>query len=165
MILILILVLLDVFIKGFVYFKFLDVDIKFLNGWIGFAPMINRKQASIFNLGLDMGIGTLALIFINMAFLIGLGFIYHRLLKLGILNAHIKVFISLFISGSICSIIDKLVLGGSLDYILIKKFVCDLKDIYLFMALIYLITYILKTGSLTKTNDIQLIKKILGINK
>lgn len=165
MVLIIALVFLDILIKGVVYFCFLDVDVKFLNGWIGFAPMINREQASIFNLAFNMGIRTQILVLVNIAFLVCLGFIYRRLFKLGLLNTHIRVFMSLFISGMFCSIVDKLILGGSLDYILIKKFVCDLKDIYLLVGLIYLIVYMLKTGSLTGTNDIQLIKKFFGMDK
>lgn len=47
-------------------------------------------------------------------------------------------FIFLF-SGVICSLIDKIFWGGSLDYILIYKKIIDVKDIYLFLGVILLL--------------------------
>lgn len=52
----------------------------------------------------------------------------------------------LVISGALCSLLDKIVYGGSIDFILFFGHIYDLKDIYLFLgiitALIYLVTYI-----------------------
>ena len=83
------------------------------------------------------------------------------------MNRHIKMILLLFISASVCSIIDKIALGGSLDYILIKTWIIDIKAIYLFGALIYLLMYSLTNLSFDeseKYKDIQIIKEFLGMN-
>lgn len=165
MIIIILLVILDYIIKGLIYFNFMDIKIKFFGDWLGFVPLINKKQMSMFNLEFDMAISTPVLIGINLAIFLGLLAVYFRSIKLNLMNVHVKIILALFISGNICSLFDKVVLGGSLDYILIKKWIIDFKDIYLFAAVIYLIVYLLMTGNLTKNNDIQMLKDFFGMNK
>jgi signal peptidase II len=54
-----------------------------------------------------------------------------------------SIFIFLF-SGSLCSLIDKIVWGGSLDYILLEGFFTfDLKDVYLTIFEILIIACII----------------------
>ncbi len=47
--------------------------------------------------------------------------------------------IELLIVAAICSTIDRLFWGGSLDYILIANYIIDLKDIYLTIGGILLV--------------------------
>lgn len=71
----------------------------------------------------------------------------------------------MFISASICSLVDKIMLGGSLDYILVNGTVFDLKDVYLSIACVYMIVYAIKNSSSSRSlkDDIMLLKKILGL--
>ena len=145
----------------------MDTKITLIDGWLGFLPHINRDQLSMFNLEFNLDVSTTTLIVLNAVILIALLLIYYRIKKLSYMNRHIKMILLLFISASVCSIIDKIALGGSLDYILIKTWIIDIKDIYLFGALIYLLMYSLTNLSFDeseKYKDIQIIKEFLGMN-
>jgi hypothetical protein len=50
--------------------------------------------------------------------------------------------------------------GGSLDYFFIKKWVFDLKDIYLYASLFYMIIYLIKPGNFPGKVNIRLHSKI-----
>ena len=143
----------------------MDVRIQLFNGFIGFLPLINREDMSIFNKELGMGLSKSVLIIINFSALIILIFLHYRFYKLGFLNFHSKSIYIMFISASICSLVDKIMLGGSLDYILVNGTVFDLKDVYLSIACVYMIVYAIKNSSSSRSlkDDIMLLKKILGL--
>ena len=50
------------------------------------------------------------------------------------------------ISGALCSLLDKIICKGSIDFILFFGHIHDLKDVYLYLgvitAVVYLATYI-----------------------
>lgn len=165
---IVILVILDLIIKGIIFFYLMDTKIILIEGWFGILPHINREQLSLFNLEFNLGVSTTALIVLNAVILIALLLVYYRIKQLGYMNRHIKMILTLLVSASICSIIDKISLGGSLDYILIKNWIIDLKDAYLFSAVIYLIVYLLANLSFDKNenyNDIKILKEFFGLYK
>lgn len=116
---------------------FMNTELYFLSDKFGFSPLINREQLSIFNLELGMGVNITILIIINTVLLAALCFLQFRLYKKGLMNTHTHIILSLFIAGSICSIFDKLVFGGSLDYLLVYQWICDLKDIYICRSGLY----------------------------
>ncbi|HEY9060742.1 MAG TPA: signal peptidase II [Pseudobacteroides sp.] len=159
MAIILILVIIDLLIKTIVYFNFMDTHIKFFGGWMGIVPTINREQSSMLYSETSIGIETTTVL-INILILTALFFIYYRFVKTGYMNLHIKVIIAMFISGSICLLIDKVVLGGSLDYVFIKNWVFDLNDMYLYASLFYMIIYLLKSGNFPKKGNIRMHKKL-----
>ena len=123
------LILFDVIIKIIIYLNFMDVNVLFINDVLEFKPFINTKQMSVFNAELGMEISTFILIVINLIMLIVAMFFYYRIKKLNITtNKTVMDALIMFISAGTCSIIDKIVLGGSLDYIQIVNWICDLKE-------------------------------------
>ncbi len=120
-------------------------SVHFQGGLFGFVPVINTEQLSIFNneFKLDYGLGQL--IFINLLLLLIIQFYYIYVRKKEYTNNHFEYCFLFAMAGSICSLIDKITLGGSLDYILFLNHIWDIKDIYLLLAVVsmcvYAITY------------------------
>ena len=80
-------------------------------------------------------------------------------------------FIFIF-SGALCSLIDKLFYGGSLDFIGISDlFIADFKDIYINLGLLFFIMSCYKGGFFSQTEETSLkddwnsIKKFLNFIK
>ncbi len=79
----------------------------------------------------------------------------------------------LFIStGALCSLIDKIFYGGSLDFIGISDlFIADIKDIYInlgllfFIMLIYVKGYFKEEDSSSLRDDLKSIKEFLNFLK
>lgn len=76
-------------------------------------------------------------------------------------------FISIF-SGALCSIIDKIFYGGSLDFIGISNlFIADIKDMYINLGILFFVLTLFNNGYLktdeetTFKEDIQHMKKFL----
>ena len=75
-------------------------------------------------------------------------------------------------SGSLCSLIDKIFYGGSLDFIGISNlFIADIKDIYINLGILFFIISIVISGYLTEDDntsfkeDLASIKKFLIFSK
>jgi signal peptidase II len=158
-IILILLVLADQIIKYIIYFNYMQFKISFYGQRIGFVPFINKEQLSIFDNELNFQLSLVTLILINIGSLILLLATYVFVKKRGYINYHFKNAFVFITAGAISSLIDKMVFGGSLDYILFFKYICDLKDIYLIIGLIlisiYTITYIkherkLKCGSVNE---------------
>lgn len=158
------LVVIDMTVKTVIYLFFMNTKLYFLSDKFGLVPLINREQLSFFNLELGIEVNITILIVINAFLLAALCFLQFRLYKIGLMNTHMHVILSLFIAGSICSIFDKLVFGGSLDYLLVYRWICDLKDIYLFAALAYMVTFLVMIDS-SSSQDVKVIKAIFGFDK
>lgn len=131
MIEVLLLILADQIIKVIISSNFMEKEFFFIDNIIGFKPCINDKYSWI-NSWLNLKIGYLPHIVFNFALLLIMivivSFIRERYKENQILN----VVILFLLSGSFCSLIDKLFWGGSLDYIWLKGFfVFDLKDVYI----------------------------------
>ena len=158
---ILTLITVDLFTKVIIFFNFMDLNFTILNDNFGFNPFINREQISIFNSLFNLGVSTNGLIIINVVVLVLLCLLYARIKAVFGTNKHVAVIFVLFISTAICSIVDQLLLGGSLDYLLMIRWICDLKDIYLFSGYIYLVVYIIKNVDLVASSKDQ-IQKLFG---
>ncbi|WP_294484430.1 signal peptidase II [uncultured Ruminococcus sp.] len=112
----------------------------------GFHPKMNTQQLSIFNneLGLDLGLGVLNVINIIAMVLMITFYVY---LKRNYSDKRlVDPAMILFTSGIVCSLIDKICWGGSLDYILFFRQISDLKDIYLLAGAVLIILFIIRQG-------------------
>lgn len=154
-------------IKLFFFNDFLEIIPNFLY----FDPIINTDGSWI-NARFGAGIGFTSLIILNIISL----FLFIEIYRY-YSSKNNKYFWSdmtfLFItSGALCSLIDKLFYGGSLDFIGISNlFIADLKDIYInlgilfFIMLIYINGYFSNDDSSTLKDDINSIKKFLSFVK
>lgn len=131
----------DLIIKAFIYFNLMHIHIRFFDERVGFTPMINTEQLSLFNNELNLGLQLQTLIVLNIVILIGLPFIYLFMKKREYTNCHFENAFLMITAGTFCSLIDKIVLGGSLDYILLSGHIHDLKDFYLYLSLVFICNY------------------------
>ncbi len=98
---------------------------------IGFRPVLNTEQLSIFNNELGLGLELWVLNIINVVGLIFLIALYVYLKRKYNDKKLVEPAMLFMIAGGTESLIDKLFWGGSLDYILFARQISDLKDIYL----------------------------------
>ena len=75
-------------------------------------------------------------------------------------------------AGALCSLIDKIFYGGSLDFIGISNlFIVDIKDIYINLGILFFIISIVISGYLTEDDntsfkeDLASIKRFLIFSK
>jgi signal peptidase II len=109
----------------------MDAEVDILKGILAFRPYINEYYSwinSVFNMGISLTVHILLNLLILLIILVAYGFVRDK-------NPSDKYVGSLFaflLAGGLCSLIDKLAWGGSLDYIWLKGFfIFDLKDVYL----------------------------------
>lgn len=101
-----------------------------IKGLLEFYPKFNRDYSWINSL-FQLGVGFLSHIIMGIITLIGLILVYDFIKT----NKHIGNILNaafiFIISGAICSLVDKIFWGGSLDYVyLVGFFIFDLKDVY-----------------------------------
>lgn len=146
LLLIIILVTLDLFSKVLINALFMDVTFSLFNGALKFSPYLNTHSMSLFNgLVLDLDLSLKSLILMNIVLLILLLPIYFYLKSINFKDIFLSAILILLASGTIASTIDRLLWGGSLDFILISNYIIDFKDIYLFTSIFIAIIYILKS--------------------
>lgn len=98
---------------------------------LGFEPMINN-QYSWLNSLTDLGISWITHIILNLTVLFIAIFIYDFIRSKGLMGKPDYWMFCFLFAGLICSLIDKIAWGGSLDYMnLMGLFIVDLKDGYL----------------------------------
>lgn len=128
------LVIIDIMIKIVIENFFGETEF-LINNWIGFKPYLNTTQLSIFNNELDLGVSTGTLIVLNIIFIPVILLTFYRANKDNEYGDFMDISEALILAAAICSLIDKIFWGGSLDYIyLLNRWIVDLKDIYLFGA-------------------------------
>lgn len=128
---VLLLVFIDQAIKIVIYNNYLNMKFYFINNLLGFEPYINIDYSWINSLG-KFGISLLAHIIFNII-IFALTIVFYRFInKLYHTNRMTDLAFAFLFSGEICSTIDKIFWGGSLDYVLVEGFfIFDLKDVYL----------------------------------
>lgn len=129
------LIALDQSIKIIIYHFFFDIYTDILGNSVRFRPIINTN--------LSWG-GNYIPILNNMALLIFVNFLVVALFLSGYAfyrskkpesSAYVDSIYITGLAGSICSLIDKIIWGGSLDYIqIVGFFTFDMKDCYLVIA-------------------------------
>lgn len=144
----------DLIIKMVIHFNFMDYKIKLLNSTLGFNPYVNRDQLTIFNNQLHPSINIVLLIILCISTLVSWPWIYSYFYKNEYTNLYFEYGYMLSLAGVLSSLIDKLFWGGSLDYILLITKIIDLKDIYLFSSVIFMLMYLV-----SYINNIKMDKK------
>lgn len=121
----------------------MDMNFYDLTDVIALRPVLNDKYSYVNNVfNINIGI-ELHIILITLALTIIIIFQKYILSVNSRLNALIAGF-NLLIAGCVCSLIDKFFWSGSLDYIWLKGFfIFDLKDLYISIAEIIIITWII----------------------
>jgi len=149
-------------IKKYFFNQYFEI----IPGFLSFDPIINT-DGSWLNARFGAGVGFNTLIILNLVSL----FLFYAVYKF-YLSRNEKVFwidasFLFVLSGALCSLIDKVFYGGSLDYIGISNlFIADLKDIYInigllcLIILLYKIDYFKENDSNLK-DDIRLVKEFL----
>lgn len=138
----LILVIFDQVVKGIIHLWFMNRKVTFFRSKIGFTPYLNKNQLSIFNHELNMELGILTLIVINVLSVFILIYLYPFTKKREYTNVFYEITFIFLFSGVLCSLIDKIIYKGSIDYILFDRHICDLKDIYLLLGALFSIMYL-----------------------
>lgn len=130
----------DQIIKLVIQHVCFDVHLSIFGDWLGFYPIINTKQSwgGTFLPFLSNPIIAISLNIFLMIIIHSMYVFYTKSVKPSKLYNSIYL---LFMAGSICSLIDKLCWGGSLDYVaFLDWFIFDVKDCYLSFAICLLLT-------------------------
>ncbi|MGG5460082.1 signal peptidase II [Clostridium sp. B9] len=131
------LMILDQGTKFIIHKWFFNENFDILGNLLSFQPIINTDGSWLnvrFGAGIDFGF----LILINIIAL----FIFFECYRYYVYNGH-KDFTSdmcivFIMAGALCSLIDKIFYGGSLDFIGISNlFIADFKDIYINLAILF----------------------------
>ena len=133
-------------IKVIINNDFLESNVPILSPWLYFSPMLNRDY-SWFNSMLQLGVGKWVHILAVLVILISAFLFYRSMNNRKKTTLLIDVAFMFLLAGGICSLIDKVLWSGSLDYIQLKGyFTFDLKDVYInvfngFLVLMFIIDY------------------------
>ena len=141
-------VFVDVAIKLVITKFFMGTNLLLFDGLLGFKPHINREQMGI-NMELTkigLSISNSANIVLNVLIIIAVGALLWRLNCRKIYGRSFAVGSAIGIASCICSLYDKIIWGGSPDYIyLLNRYIIDLKDIGLFAGSLICITAYFRT--------------------
>lgn len=162
-----ILLIIDQGIKLIIKQYFFNNYFEIIKGFLSFHPIINTK-GSWLNARFNFEVGFSSLIIMN-----GIALFFFIEIYRYYLSNHNKNFwvdnAFIFITvGALCSFIDKVFYGGSLDFIGISDlFIADIKDIYINMGILFFVVLMYKSGYLTDDDstslkeDWNMIKKFL----
>ena len=131
---------------------FFEKKFYIISNLLSFNPIINTK-GSWLNVRFNININFIALISINFIALFLFTEIY-RYYNAKEKNFFIDLCYIFILVGSICSLIDKIFYGGSLDFIGISNlFIADFKDIYINLAIFMFIIVTYNNDINNKSND------------
>lgn len=151
---IIILIIIDQSLKIIIKEKYQQREFYFISNILGFKPYKNREYSWINSLG-DFGIGLVAHIVMIILIFLGSLFIFDFIkykYRVGRLEKILYIFL---FAGILCSFLDKVVWGGSLDYIWLKHFfIFDLKDVYLTVfEILVILCFIIHYNEIKKLNE------------
>lgn len=125
------LILIDQGIKLYIKHFLFDKNFNIVSDLVQFRPKLNDKYSWI-NSMLKLGISKTVHIISAIITILLIYIIYKFITTMYNRGRMIYIIFVFILSGSVCSIIDKIFWGGSLDYIYLKGlFIFDLKDVYL----------------------------------
>lgn len=131
---VLLLILFDQAIKIYIDQNYMGKEFELIGNLIGFHPYQNIKYSwlnSITNLGISYTVHVIW----NVVALICALVIYDFIKKKYTLDTYAAILFTFLFAGVLCSLIDKTVWGGSLDFIWLKGFfIFDIKDVYVSVA-------------------------------
>ena len=163
----LILMLIDQGIKLIIKFNFFDKFIEIIPNFLFFDPIINT-HGSWLNARLNLEGNFTILIASNFIFIFLLIELYRYSRSRGIKSFWSDMSFIFIVSGALCSLIDKVFYGGSLDFIGISNlYIADIKDIYINLGLFFFIILIYKEDFLNDNentsfkDDLQSVKRFL----
>lgn len=121
---------------------------------LSFHPIIN-DEGSWLNARFDVGVSFNLLIILNVLALILFFEIYRYITKkIQIKDFYIDMSYLFMTSGALCSLIDKVFYGGSLDFIGISDlFIADFKDIFINLGIFLVILALFKHDALDDNED------------
>ena len=142
------LIIVDMLIKAIVTGFFMGKRKLFFGGLFGFFPHINKEQMGINHelAKIGMHISNGANIILNILLIIVVGGLLIRLNRKKIYGREFAIGSCIGMAACICSLLDKIIWGGSPDYMyIINAFIIDLKDIYMFAGVIMCFSIYLRT--------------------
>jgi len=159
----LLLVIADQIIKLFIYYNHMDKNVDIIKNILAFYPMFNKDYSWINSL-FQFGIGLVPHIIVVCLLLFCLLLFYDFLITKKKGDKIIKTAFSFVIAAAFCSLIDKVLWGGSLDYVYLKGFfVFDLKDVY--VSVFEVLTVITVIKRIKKLDERKLLKDFFGFIK
>lgn len=170
-ILFIVLMLIDQGSKIIIKSSFFNSYFEVIPNFLSFSPIINTK-GSWLNARFNFNLSFPLLIIFNSISLILFIELYRYIKFNGTKNYWIDLTLLFIFSGALCSLIDKVFYGGSLDFIGISDlFIADIKDIYINLGLLFFIMATYKSGYLkedqsnTLKDDLDSLKKFLRFIK
>jgi len=151
---IIILIIADQLIKILIHNYFFDMNFTIINHVLQFHPTINRNLSWLGNY-IEILSNPIVTILLNVAVIIIYisGYNYYRS-KTSSVGKYANFILITGLSGSICSFVDKVFWGGSLDYIHIPNFfIFDLKDCYINISLLFFCYFAIKYNKEIKLMD------------
>lgn len=126
-----VLFMIDQLIKLYIARSHMDKEFYFIDHFIGFKPFHNTKYSWINSLG-DFGVSLLIHIIVSAVVVVAILIAYDFISCKYTFHKLTFVMFAFLLAGAVCSLIDKVIWKGSLDYILLEGFfIFDLKDVYL----------------------------------
>ena len=161
--------LLDQGIKLIIKCNFFNDYYEIIPKFLSFNPIINT-QGSWLNARFNFNVSFSLLIFINAIALLLFLEIYRYVISKKVKSFWIDMSFIFIVAGALCSLIDKVFYGGSLDFIGISNlFIADIKDIYINLGLLFFIISIYKSDFINDESsfkdDIKAIKNFLNFIK
>lgn len=167
----LLLMLLDQGIKLIIKLWFFEDRFDIIPNFLSFHPIINT-QGSWINARFEAGLSFGFLILINAIALFIFTECYRYYLHKGNKDFFADLCYVFIMAGALCSLIDKVFYGGSLDFIGISTlFIADFKDIYINLAIFFFILSIFfndywkEDDNTTLKDDIESLKRFMSFIK
>lgn len=162
-------IFIDQIIKIIIKFNFMGLDQMLVWEFLRFKPAVN-EQLSWINSSLNLGIGFVPHVLVNIIGVAGIYYFYKFYMTRYKETVFSFIAYTAFLAGAVCSLIDKIFWGGSLDYIKYTGFLggytFDLKDVYItsfeVMLVLGLGVKMMKDKSYLKSLNSIKLKDIIG---
>ena len=159
--------LLDQGIKILIKLLWFNNDFPIINGMLYFRPIINT-DGSWLNARFGTSVSFPILITLNILAIFIFIEVYRYYLHKGNKDFWSDMCFIFVTCGAICSLIDKVFYGGSLDFIGISNlFIADIKDLYINLGILFFALTMFNNGYLSSNedtsfkDDLQTLKKFL----
>lgn len=151
-----ILLILDQGVKLIIKLFFFNDYYGFFDEFLSFNPIINTK-GSWLNARFGVGISFPTLIVLNLIALFLFLEVYRYYRSKDNRDIYSDLSIVFVFTGALCSLIDKVFYGGSLDFIGVGDlFIADLKDIYINLGIFFLILCLYNSGFFQEEDNTSL---------
>ena len=160
--------LFDQGIKILIKLFWFNNDFPIINGMLYFNPIINT-DGSWLNARFGTSVSFPILITLNIIAIFIFIEVYRYYLNKGNKDFWSDMCFIFVFCGALCSLIDKVFYGGSLDFIGISNlFIADIKDLYINLGILFFALTMFNNGYLSSSNedtsfkeDLQMLKKFL----